>query len=159
MGIAPEVIRRGKHTTRTDIWSLGVTVYEMITGKLPFVNYDAQQLLLLDIAAGTVEVNYPSDFPCHARMFIEACLAFNPEQRPSAEELLGHDFIINPSEPESTKSTTLTDVPSDVRTGDAFLVRNEDTLRTDIAVAGDSSSSLDSMQCHGTSELHVVSNS
>merc|ERR1711964_353143 len=117
MGIAPEVIRRGKHTTRTDIWSLGVTVYEMITGKLPFVNYDAQQLLLLDIAAGTVEVNYPSDFPCHARMFIEACLAFNPEQRPSAEELLGHDFIMNPSEPESTKSTTLTEVPSDVRTG------------------------------------------
>merc|ERR1712096_162407 len=31
--IAPEVVQRGKHTTSTDIWSLGITVYEMITGN------------------------------------------------------------------------------------------------------------------------------
>merc|ERR1711964_74691 len=132
--IAPEVIQRGKHTTSTDIWSLGVTVYKMITGKLPFVNYDAQQLLQ-DIGTGTVEVNYPSDFPFHAR-------AFKPEHRPSAAELIGHDFIMNPSESEPLTSITLTEVPSAVSsvitasTADTFLVRNEDILRTDIAVAG-----------------------
>merc|ERR1712034_289626 len=97
--IAPEVVRRGKHTTSTDIWSLGITVYEMVTGKLPFAIHDARELLL-EIGTETVNINYPSDIPFHARVFIEACLAFNPEHRPSAQELLGYDFIVNPSEGE-----------------------------------------------------------
>merc|ERR1711964_665415 len=56
--IAPEVVRKSKHTTSTDIWSLGVTVFHMVTGKIPFTARDKYQLLL-DIASGSVELHYP----------------------------------------------------------------------------------------------------
>merc|ERR1711964_599347 len=54
--------------------------------------------LLVSIATGNVEITYPAEFPEHARSFIEACLAFKPEARPSAQELLQHNFITTPSE-------------------------------------------------------------
>merc|ERR1712072_236243 len=44
--IAPEVILRDKHTTATDIWSLGVIFYNMITGDIPFRARDKYALLM-----------------------------------------------------------------------------------------------------------------
>merc|ERR1711964_119352 len=130
--MAPEVIRRGKHTIKTDIWSLGVTVYEMITGDLPFPCYDTQQLLL-DVSNGPMKVNCPQEVPGHAREFIEACLAFKPEDRPSAKELLQYEFIMSPSERETID---LPDLEQLLRSR-THPSENEDIVRTDVAVAGE----------------------
>jgi serine/threonine protein kinase len=34
--MAPEIFLGGGYDERSDLWSLGVTVYKMVTGKTPF---------------------------------------------------------------------------------------------------------------------------
>merc|ERR1719454_1318888 len=34
--IAPEIIRFEEHTAKVDIWSAGVTAFELLSGRLPF---------------------------------------------------------------------------------------------------------------------------
>ena len=41
--IAPEILKKGKHTEMIDWWSFGVIIYEMIAGNLPFVNRDSSE--------------------------------------------------------------------------------------------------------------------
>jgi serine/threonine-protein kinase len=45
--LAPEVIKRGKTQTQSDIYSFGIMLYEMLTGKQPFIGTDAIQIAML----------------------------------------------------------------------------------------------------------------
>ncbi len=45
MGYAPPEAYEGKISTAWDIWSLGVVIYESLTGKLPFESDSPLQLM------------------------------------------------------------------------------------------------------------------
>lgn len=84
--MAPEVILEGRtYDFRADIWSLGITVYEMVTGNPPYADQDAWQVL------GMIPKNKPprldSNYALALQEFVAACLDEEPADRPTAEEL------------------------------------------------------------------------
>jgi len=43
--MAPEVVNRRGHSSAADWWSLGVLMYEMLTGRLPFQGENRQDTM------------------------------------------------------------------------------------------------------------------
>ncbi|XP_020234894.1 mitogen-activated protein kinase kinase kinase 1 [Cajanus cajan] len=94
--MAPEVVK-GKQTgygLPADIWSLGCTVLEMLTGQIPYYHLECMQALFR-IGRGEPPP-VPDSLSKDARDFILQCLKVNPDDRPSAAQLLNHTFVQRP---------------------------------------------------------------
>jgi Protein kinase domain len=78
---------------KADVWSLGCTVVEMVTGNLPYSYYDNPMTAMYHIASG--EVPSFRDLPVSAALkaFVIACCAADPTARPTAQELMKFDFV------------------------------------------------------------------
>ncbi len=77
--MAPEQIEGSDASARTDIWSLGVVMYEMATGKRPFHGdtlYSLCNSILRDTPAPL-----PPEFPAGLTMVISRCLEKEPARR------------------------------------------------------------------------------
>jgi serine/threonine-protein kinase len=88
--LSPEQARGGAADERSDLFSVGVVLYQMASGQLPF-NADGPLLVLEKIRAAEPEPFVPVDpaFPSAAAKIISRLLQKNPGDRyPSARELL-----------------------------------------------------------------------
>uniref|UniRef100_A0ACD5ZFD4 Uncharacterized protein n=1 Tax=Avena sativa TaxID=4498 RepID=A0ACD5ZFD4_AVESA len=92
--MAPEVAKAKPHGPPADIWSLGCTVLEMLTGKVPYPDMEWTHALL-KIGRG-IPPKIPDTLSEDARDFITRCVQANPKDRPSAAELLDHPFVKRP---------------------------------------------------------------
>lgn len=80
--MAPEHLSGKNVTGRSDLYSLGVTLYQLLTGALPF-RADSMAALMFKIANGIYEplaVLRP-DLPGHVARTIDRVLATDPERR------------------------------------------------------------------------------
>eukprot|EP00063_Salmo_salar_P054099 XP_014028934.1 PREDICTED: mitogen-activated protein kinase kinase kinase 19-like isoform X1 [Salmo salar] len=93
--MAPEVINETGHGRKSDIWSVGCTVFEMATGKPPLSHMDKMAALFYIGARRGLMPSLPDRFSEDARDFVQVCLTNDQKQRPSAEQLLDHPFIPN----------------------------------------------------------------
>ncbi|KAM0063965.1 putative mitogen-activated protein kinase kinase kinase STE-STE11 family [Helianthus debilis subsp. tardiflorus] len=92
--MAPEVVNnRSKkgYGLAADIWSLGCTVLEMLTRQIPYSHLEGMQALFR-IGRGEPPP-IPDTLSTEARDFILKCLQVNPNDRPTAAQLLNHPFV------------------------------------------------------------------
>lgn len=81
--MAPEQISQDPVDERTDLWALGVLLYEMLTAALPF---PTGATIREDFVSILTEPARPLDlgFPEALRALVSECLSKDPEDRPSS---------------------------------------------------------------------------
>ncbi|KAI8373927.1 kinase-like domain-containing protein [Choanephora cucurbitarum] len=112
--MAPEVIREGaSYDYKADIWSLGITVYEMATGNPPLANIEPMRAI--SIIPKSTPPRLPDTFSPVIREFVDSCLSEHPTERLNADELLRSKFV-----------KSVIKVPSDTEVMDEFDNMDDD---------------------------------
>ncbi|KAJ0441636.1 putative mitogen-activated protein kinase kinase kinase STE-STE11 family [Helianthus annuus] len=95
--MAPELLQavmrkdiNPEHAFTMDIWSLGCTVIEMLTGKPPWSEFTWVKALFNALNRSPT---IPETLSSEGKDFLNLCLQRNPEKRPSAALLLEHPFV------------------------------------------------------------------
>ncbi|XP_015241425.1 PREDICTED: myosin light chain kinase, smooth muscle-like [Cyprinodon variegatus] len=92
--VAPEVINYEPVTLATDMWSIGVICYILLSGESPFQgNSDAETLALVTAAQWEFDEESFEDITQEAQDFISSLLNKDPRQRMSCEEGLAHPWM------------------------------------------------------------------
>ena len=82
--MSPEQIRNKRLTGAADIYGLGVTLYEVVTGRLPYAGENAQALLEQHLYAAIPAVGRTDvDVPAEVDELIRSMLAKDPLDRPA----------------------------------------------------------------------------
>ncbi|KAK9410578.1 mitogen-activated protein kinase kinase kinase 19 [Crotalus adamanteus] len=93
--MAPEVINESGYGRKSDIWSIGCTVFEMATGKPPLAAMDKLAAMFYIAAHKGLMPSLPKQCSDKAVDFVHLCLTRDQHERPTALELLQHPFIRN----------------------------------------------------------------
>ena len=91
--MAPEVLNKEEYDQTIDIWALGITCIELAENEPPFFNLSPKEVMKQIIKSPPKGLNNKSKWSNEFNDFISRCLTVDRFKRPSAEELLKHDFI------------------------------------------------------------------
>ncbi|KAH9024585.1 kinase-like domain-containing protein [Lactarius pseudohatsudake] len=91
---APEVIELKGASPKSDIWSLGCTVIELLTGRPPYGDIGNAMTVMFRIVEDE-SPPIPERFSGPLVAFLKECFHKDPSMRPSAEQLFEHEWLKN----------------------------------------------------------------
>ena len=103
--LAPEIIKEQGHDERVDIWCIGVLLFELITGKVPFHGPDIETLKSNILH---LKIIWPKEMNPDAKDLISLILKLDPNQRLPLEDMLKHPFFLKYF-PDATSALILPD--------------------------------------------------
>jgi serine/threonine-protein kinase len=83
--ISPEMVRGNELDGRCDLYSVGVVLYEMLSGRRPFLDPSVEALMLAHASQRPprfAELGLGEQVPAEIENVVRACLAKYPDQRP-----------------------------------------------------------------------------
>ena len=89
--LAPEIIKEAGHDERVDIWCIGVLLFELITGRVPFQGKDIETLKSNILH---LKIVWPKEINPDAKDLISKILKLDPNQRLPLEDMLQHPFFL-----------------------------------------------------------------
>jgi serine/threonine protein kinase/tetratricopeptide (TPR) repeat protein len=111
--MSPEQVEGKRVDARTDIFSLGVLFFEMVTGDRPFQGDTSPALMssiLKDVPQPVVEIR--TDLPRHLGRILTRCLEKDPQRRYSSASDLAYELESFRKEYESDTSVTVQEAPA-----------------------------------------------
>lgn len=92
--VAPEVLMHSQYTEAVDLWSIGVIVYILLCGLMPFYG-ETDAIMFRRIKQGKFKFLSPhwDDISDDAKDFVSHLLKVSPTDRPSCKEALQHKWI------------------------------------------------------------------
>ncbi|HEV2425004.1 MAG TPA: protein kinase [Terriglobia bacterium] len=88
--LAPEILHGKGATPRSDLWSLGVVLHEMCTGRMPFSGQTAFELSMAIME--DTKVALPAKLPKRLRSVVGRCLEKDPARRYDSADKLAADL-------------------------------------------------------------------
>ena len=115
--MAPEMYGSGEMVPAVDIYALGVTLYKMLTGSVPFEAEMPMQLMLLHINEQVPDVReLRADLPTEVQVVIERAMAKAPSDRFSSAGALAQALALVAAGKPADAPPTVLPVGQDVAT-------------------------------------------
>ena len=88
--LAPEIINNTGHDEKVDIWCIGVLLFELATGSVPFPGNDIETL---ENNILKLKIQWPKDINLDIKNLIMKILKLDPKARISLSDMMQHHFI------------------------------------------------------------------
>ena len=99
--VAPEIIKEQPYGLPVDIWSAAVLLYAMVAFHFPWTSEDGAEDRINDEVSRQIlegNVDFPEEFSAELVNLLQFMFAENPDDRPTAEQILGHAWLSGISE-------------------------------------------------------------
>jgi serine/threonine protein kinase len=150
--LAPELISTGTYTRATDIWSLGIVLYALAIGSLPFCHNDFQTLCREILSK---RIRYPITLSDDLIDLLKRMLCRNPEERITIDQIKQHRWF-----PGEQYATVVEATKSMMQFGDenCFGEIDEDTVDVMISNGIDCTGLSEALAAGEENEMTVLYN-
>lgn len=113
--MSPEQVRGEDMDQRSDLYSVGVILFQLLSGRLPFTGVSTMEILMAqatDEPPTFARIGLGDRVPSEVEAVVRSCLAADPANRPSSAQELGQLFDLALKQAYASPDGTLPPQPS-----------------------------------------------